>query len=47
MLDKQRKMEEAADTNSAGPLGACLFPDNQNRDDGALKHPEEAVGTDA
>jgi len=30
MLDGQHKMEEAADTSSAGPLGACLFPDNRN-----------------
>lgn len=30
MLDRQHKMEEAADTSSAGPLGACLCPDNHN-----------------
>lgn len=30
MLDRQLKMEEAAGTSSAGPLGACLLPDNQN-----------------
>lgn len=30
MLDGQHKMEEAADTSSAGPLEACLFPDYPN-----------------
>lgn len=41
MLDKKFKMEEAADTSSAGPLETSLFPDNQNWDDRALKDPEE------
>lgn len=40
-------MEEAADTSSAGPLGACLFSDNQNWDDRALNDPEKPMGTDA
>lgn len=31
MLDKRCKMEEEeADASSAGPLGVCLFSDNQN-----------------
>ena len=47
MLDRKHKMEEAADTSSAGPLGASLFPDNQNWDDRALKDPEEPVSSDA
>lgn len=40
-------MEEAADTSSAGPLVTCLFPDNHDWDDGALKDLEEPVSIDA
>lgn len=47
MLDGQHKMEEAADTSSAGPLEACLFSDNPNWHDGALRPPQEAVAADA